>query len=133
MIVLCDEMMGKGVPESLRNVGYPVTNMKRTRMLTLADVNWLRIAGRKGWLVISKNKKMLLVDPERETIINEKVGVIFLTQDMQDLPKLLKLLLVKWSWITSLETKPRPFALFLSSNGRVSDHYRDRRRRDYRL
>lgn len=124
MIVLCDEMMGRAVPESLRSVGYPVTNMRRLRMLGRTDVEWLTIAGRRGWLVISKNKRMLLVEQERRTIINENVGIIFLTQDIQDLPRLLWLLLVKWSWITGQDARARPFASFLSPTGRTADSYR---------
>lgn len=116
-------MMGRAIPDSLRSVGYPVTSMHRTRMLGRKDPDWLRIAGRRGWLVLSKNKRMLLVEQERQVIVDEKVGIIFLTQDLQDLPRLLKLLLTKWSWISAQDQRPRPFATFLSPTGRTPDTF----------
>ena len=67
---------------------------------------------------------MLLVRAEREVIIREHVGIVFLTQDVQDLAKLLSLLLLKWDWITSLEWVQRPFAYFLSPNGRIAESYK---------
>ena len=124
MILLCDEMMGRAIPDSLRAIGYPVTSMHRTRMLGRKDPDWLTVAGRRGWLVLSKNKRMLLVEEERQTIIDKTVGIIFLTQDLQDLPRLLKLLLTKWSWICAQDQRPRPFATFLSTTGRLSDTFR---------
>ena len=124
MIVLCDEMMGKAIPESLRSIGYPVTRVVRVRLDGKPDTEWLTIAGRKGWLVLSKDKRMLHVEDEKNTIIREKVGIIFLTQDMQDLPRLLRLLLNKWPWICEQDERQRPFASFIHPNGRTSDIYR---------
>lgn len=124
MILICDEMMGKAIPESLRSVGYPVTRLFRVRLNGRRDTEWLTIAGRKGWLVLSKNKRMLLVEDEKNTILREKVGIIFLTQDIQDQPRLLRLLLNKWSWICEQDERQRPFASFIHPNGRTSEIYR---------
>ena len=103
------------------------------RWIGKPDTEWLTRAGQKGWLVLSKNKKMLMVDYERETIIREKVGIIFLTEDIQDQHKLLRLILNKWEWICQQDTRERPFASFLHPSGRTSEVYRDRRRRYYGL
>ena len=124
MILLCDEMLGKAIPESLRSIGYPVTRLFRVRLDGKPDTEWLTIAGRRGWLVISKNKRMLLVEDEKNTIIREKVGIIYLTQDIQDQPRLLRLLLNKWAWISQQDGRTRPFASFIHPNGRTSEVYR---------
>ena len=76
---------------------------------------------------------MLRAPDERRVIIDEKVGIIFFTQDMQELPKLLRLLLAKWDWIVRQNARSRPFALFLAPNGRTSDRHTDRRKRYYSL
>ena len=68
---------------------------------------------------------MLLVPEERETIIREKVGIVFLNNGEEHLPRVLKLLLNKWDDLQLLDdTEPKPFAKFLSMNGRFSDQYR---------
>jgi hypothetical protein len=69
---------------------------------------------------------MLQVPSERATIIRERVGVVFLTNGEEHLATQLWLLLVKWPWLEDLDhLMPRPFAKFLSPNGRTSDSYRN--------
>lgn len=90
------------------------------------DTEWLAKAGQKKWLAFSYNKKILKVPSERETIIREKVGIIFLTTGTEYSRKVLKLLLTKWDELEFLwNTTERPFARFLSLNGRLSEKYRD--------
>ena len=60
------------------------------------DVEWLRDVGKRGWLAFSCNKKMLLVPSERECIIKNKVGVIFLTSGEEYPAKVLRLLLSQY-------------------------------------
>ena len=43
------------------------------------DEFWLAKAGQLDWLILSCNKKMLKVTAEKETIIRERVGIVFLT------------------------------------------------------
>jgi len=88
-------------------------------------VDWLAFAGQHQWLVFSYNKKMLLVPNERDTIIREKVGIVFLTTGKILPPKSLKLLLGKWDVLELLDvTQPRPFARFLSPRGHLASSYK---------
>ena len=58
---------------------------------------------------------MLLVPQERETIVREKVGIVFLTTGEEVPADVLRLLLGKWRDLEILDsTEPRPFARFLS-------------------
>ena len=69
---------------------------------------------------------MLKVKAERETIIRQRVGIIFLTNGEEHPPTVLLRLLKKWSDLELLwNTTPRPFARFLSANNRLSDRFRD--------
>lgn len=123
-MILCDEDIGTGVPKALSLVGYSSAAMVELSMGGLPDVQWLEIAGKNEWLVVSCNKKMLLVQEERDTIIRENVGIVFLTNGEENLPRVLWLLLVKWRWLQELAaTEPKPFARFLSPSGRVSQRY----------
>lgn len=124
--MLCDEDVGTGVPRALKLVGYDARNIVDQGWAGKADTDWLTLVGQTEWLVLSCNKKMLLVQNERDTIIKQKVAVIFLTNGEEYSARILKLLLTKWSKLTALyETTPRPFARFLSPNGRITAKYRN--------
>lgn len=126
MILLCDEDVGTGIPKALNLVGYETRYLHNLGLAGKPDTVWLAIAGHRGWLVFSYNKRMLKVPSERDTIIREKVGIVFLTTGTEYIAAVLKLLLSKWNVLELLwDTVERPFARFLSPNGRMSDKYRD--------
>ena len=126
MILLCDEDVGTGIPKALSLVGYKTRYLHKLGLAGRPDTEWLAKAGQNGWLVFSYNKKMLRVPSERDTIIREKVGIVFLTTGTEHTPTVLKLLLSKWDILKFLwDTEKRPFARFLSPNGRMSHKYRD--------
>jgi hypothetical protein len=92
------------------------------------DEFWLTRAGRQEWLVLSCNKRMLKVAAERNTIIRERVGIVFLTSGEEHPPTVLLRLLKKWADLEALwEATPRPFARFLFANNQLSDSFRDYR------
>ena len=124
MILLCDEDVGTGVPRALHAVGFEARSLHGRGWGGKPDVWWLTQAGRNGWLVFSSNKKMLLVEMERETILREKVGIVFLTTGEERTVRVLQLLLRKWPDLELLDATQRPFARFLSPNGRLTDKFR---------
>ncbi len=126
MILLCDEDIGTGVPNALTAVGYDARSLIGMSWGGLPDQFWLTKAGQLGLLVLSCNKKMLKVAEERDTIIRENVGIVFLTSGEEHPPKVLLSLLKRWSDIELLwDTTPKPFARFLSPNNRLLDRFRD--------
>ena len=126
MILLCDEDIGTGVPNALTAVGYDARSINGMSWGGYPDQFWLTKAGQLEWLVLSCNKKMLKVVTERETIIRERVGVVFLTSGQEHPPTVLLRLLKKWPDLELLwESTTRPFARFLTPNNRLSDKFRD--------
>ena len=124
MILLCDEDVGTGVPRALHLVGYDARAQRDVGWRGFPDPKWLPLAGEAGWLVFSCNKRMLLVPEERDTIIRKQVGIVFLTNGEENLPRMLWLLLVKWPWLERIDQEtPRPFAFFVSPTGRTSISY----------
>lgn len=122
MILLCDEDVGTKVPKALKLVDIKnVKSMADSDFgLGKDDVEWLRDVDKRGWLAFSCNKKMLDVPRERDTIIAEKVGIVFLTSGQEYLQQVLRLLLNKWKWLEHIDqTTPRPFAYFLYPYGRT--------------
>ena len=123
--LLCDEDVGTGVPNALQAVDYRALSLYSVGWGKQPDIAWLAWAGRRGLLVFSCNKRMLLVDIERETIIREKVGIVFLTNGEEHPARVLMLLLRKWSVLELLHaTEPRPFVKFLAPYGKLTDRYR---------
>ncbi len=125
MILLCDDDVGTGVPNALWSVGYRAYSLKSLGWRGRPDTWWLARAGDNGWLVFSCNKKMLLVPHERQTIIEYKVGIVFLTNGEETPALMLKVLLNRWEKLEFLHsTTPRPFARFLSPRGVLTEKYR---------
>jgi hypothetical protein len=126
LILLCDEDVGTGIPKALKLVGCETRYLLKLGWAGKPDVDWLAQAGQQEWLVFSYNKKMLKVPSEKEAIIHNKVGIIFLTNGTEYSRTVLRLLLTKWDTLELLwDTVERPFAHFLSPNGRMSNKYKD--------
>lgn len=125
MILLCDEDVGTGVPKALKLVGYSTHYLFERGWAGKPDIQWLTWAGRAQWLVFSCNKKMLTVPTERDTIIRENVGIVFLTNGEEYSAKVLRMLLTKWEILEHLwQTTQRPFARFLYPNGKLVTKYK---------
>lgn len=128
MILLCDEDVGTGVPNALDAVGYDARSLRRMSWGGRADEFWLAKAGQLEFLVLSCDRRMLTVTAERDTIIRERVGIVFLTTGQEHPPTVLLRLLKKWSELELLwNSTPRPFARFLSANNRLLTSFRNLR------
>jgi hypothetical protein len=126
LILVCDENIGTGVPRALALVGYDTQYFVNLSWAGKKDEEWLPLIGQNQWLLFSCNKKMLLVPSERECIIKNKVGVVFLTNGEEYPAKVLRLLLSKWHILELLwDTTEKPFARFLSPNGKLTTKYRN--------
>ena len=124
MILLCDDDVGTGVPNALRAVAYPARSLYGLGWGGRPDVWWLERAGQNGWLVFSCNKRMLLVPRERKAIIDNNVGVVYLTNGEETPALMLKVLLNRWHKLEFLDaTTPRPFARFLSPRGVLTERF----------
>ena len=126
MILLCDEDVGTGVPKALTAVGIDARSIVGMNWRSQPDEFWLERAGQNEWLVLSCNKRMLKVMAERNIILRERVGIIFLTSGEERPREVLLRLLKKWDDLELLwNTTPRPFARFLSANNRILEQFRD--------
>ena len=128
MILMCDEDIGRGIPHALSDVGYSTVSVAQRGWIGRPDTELLTTAGRNGWVFFSANKKMLQVPHERDAIVNNNVGVIFLTNGEERIVKILQLLLRKWDDLDLLDrTEPRSFVRFLNMRGQLLNQYRDLR------
>jgi hypothetical protein len=120
LIPYFDENLGINIPRALKLLNLPaIPGASKRYGAGQVDIDYLKRAGQKGWLAISANKRMLEVPDERDTIINEKVGIVFLTDGNMLRPALMLLLLRKWSWFEEIDAnEERPFVYYLYPYGK---------------
>lgn len=124
MILLCDEDIGAGIPHALHDVGLEALGLHAIGLGGAADVDWLEIEGARGWLVFSHNKKMLSVPHEKKALIDNNVGIVYLTTGEENPVSQLRMFLNRWDVLELLDTTvPRPFARFIRPSGRMTDSY----------
>lgn len=124
MILWCDENIGTAVPRALASVGYKAHALYDIRGASRPDVDWLVQAGRERVVVFSCDKKMLKVPNERQTIVDEQVGIVFLTSGQEKIALVLKMLLSRWSRLEELDnTTQRPYARFITPNGTIRSRF----------
>ena len=121
MIPYFDENMGERIPKALKLLGLKaIPGVSKRYGGGQADTEYLRRAAQKGWLAISANKHMLDVQAERDTLLNEQVGIVFVTDGQMARPALMLLLLKKWEWFAIIDdAEVRPFAFYLYPSGRT--------------
>ena len=78
-----DRSLGKSIADGLRAVGLIVHTMAsiygEEKAQQLADEVWLRDAGKKGWIVLTKDDAIRRRPAEREALIDAGVRVFCLT------------------------------------------------------
>lgn len=129
MKLFFDENIGGSVPKALFAVGrsrgvrvdYPGRTRSRTwgRRIGSTDEQWITHIGKSGFLGISCNTKILANDEEREVILRESAGIVFLNDSAQeDSITTLQLILGQLDWLLWIHKEmPRPFAINLGKSG----------------
>jgi hypothetical protein len=121
--IFFDEDTGTGVPLALKNVDVReveyVSQKKKARIRKgTPDEDWIPWAGQNNYLVFSCNTGILEAEAQRELLIQERIGIVFLTSGQETKLQVLKLVLNKWQWLEQLwENEPRPFAFRISIRG----------------
>jgi len=67
---------------------------------------------------------MLSVPHEKKALIDDNVGIVYLTTGEENPVSQLRMLLNRWDVLELLDTTvPRPFARFIRPSGRMTDSY----------
>ena len=67
---------------------------------------------------------MLLIPEERDAIVANRLGIVFLTSGRESPRNMLLLLLKRWDWLEEIDSLPKPFAYFLSPSNRATESHR---------
>lgn len=120
MILYFDEDVGTRVPKALKLVGLKVVGAVSSGAISEPDIQWLGRIGEKGWLGLSCNKNMLDVPEEKDSIIYNSVGIVFITSGNLHPKDKLLLILRKWQWLEAIDLGVnRPFAFYLYPSGQI--------------
>jgi hypothetical protein len=120
LILYCDEDAGTRVPKALKIVGLHAVSAVSSGAISEPDIQWLARIGKKGWLGISCNKNILDVPEERDSIVQNHVGIVFVTSGNLSPKDKLLLISQKWKWLETIElSEIRPFAFYLYPHGKT--------------
>ena len=97
MILLCDENISPKVPEALRLSGHDARSFQIMGWLCRPDLRWLPDAGRiEDSLILTRDRSMLDDSDEKQAIIDNDLGVVFLTSGQQPVDDLIRLVTDSW-------------------------------------
>ena len=122
-----DENMGVIIPErfaasgDLGEIRYLRKEFKEAVSIgPVDDVDWIPIVAQRGWLIITRDRKMLNRSHERRVLIDNAAAVVLISPADLTLDQMLSLLLVNADRLMELaSSQPRPFAVQLAPDGTI--------------
>ncbi len=115
-----DRSMGMGVVATLRREGEIAHAHDDYLPQDTPDTDWLSFVGGKGWVVISKDRRIRHNRLEREALMNAGVAAFFLTSGQLTGHEMAKIVLSALPNIKrTLKNEPRPFIAVIHRTGEV--------------
>ena len=130
MILLCDEDISPQVADTLQQRNYDARSFREMGWLSRLDTDWLPLAGQIADSMVLSCDRMMLTGAERDAIIANNVGIVFLTDGQRPIISIVQLLMNNWAQLEQLHNNtPRPFVKFLTIEGQLINRFRGRRLR----
>lgn len=120
-MIFIDRSLPRSIARSLQHVRDDVRWLDDVFDQGAKDTDWLRDVGAWGWLVITRDKKILTRPGEKATIVEHKVGAFYLTHtDNPTRWQILKVVVGALDeMIAVFEREERPFLYGLDRNGKL--------------
>lgn len=120
-IFFIDRALGsKTVPTALSNAGFLVEIHDDHFRGDAPDTEWLTEVGKRGWVVLSKDKLIRKRPLERNALINAKVAAFILTSGNLKGEEMGKIFVrARKRMLKFLSTHTRPFIATVTRNGEV--------------
>jgi len=119
-VIFIDRSIPRSVASALKLVRDDVLWLEDRYPHDAADIVWLGDAGRQGWLVISRDKRIRFRPGEREQLRGAGVGAFILTQSRN--PNRWQYLRLLCTTLDEMERRfaqtARPFVFGVDSQGR---------------
>jgi hypothetical protein len=125
-VIFIDRSIPRGVAEAVKRMRQDVIWLEDEFRHDIPDEEWLVVAGQKGWLVITHDRRIRTRPGERRAIMENGVGCFIMTY-RQDLQKEEIVALIS-STLEERERRfkatPRPFIYTVSKNGEFREYAR---------
>ena len=121
-MIFIDRSIPKNVATALKAVRDDVLWLEDHFLHDTKDADWLPVAGKNGWLVITRDKKIRTRPGELRAILENNVGCFCLTQKKHPTRwQYLKLLVLALDNMERIfATAPRPFIHGVDQLGKLS-------------
>ena len=127
-MIFIDRSIPRGVAEAVKRMREDVIWLEDKFPHDVPDEEWLAVAGQKGWLAITHDRRIRTRPGERRAIMENGVGCFIMTY-RQDLKKEEIFALIS-STLEEMERRfeatPRPFIYTVSKNGEFREYARRR-------
>ena len=125
-MIFIDRSIPRGVAEAVRRMREDVIWLEDEFRHDVPDEEWLAVAGQRGWLVITHDRKIRTRPGERRVIMEHGVGCFIMTY-RQDLKKEEIVALIS-ATLEEMERRfkatPRPFIYTVSKGGEFREYAR---------
>ena len=120
-MIFIDRSLPRSIVRSLQQVRDDVQWLDDVFDQGASDTDWLKDVGAWGWLVITRDKKILTRPGEKAAIIDHKVGAFYLTHtDNPTRWQILKAVVGALDeMIQIFESEERPFLYGLDRHGKL--------------
>lgn len=127
MNLFLDEDNGTGIPKALQlvkpsgdTIYFPSNKNHQPIKRGAKDREWIPMVGELGWLVFSQNKWMINNEEERQLLVANRVGIVYLDTGTEPAFPVLRMLLNRWDWLRTLDAdvSARPFAHLITIGGK---------------
>ena len=120
-VFFIDRALGnRTVPRILRNAGFLVQIHSNHFAHDAPDIEWLTEAGKRGWVVLSKDKAIRKRRIEREALLNANVAAFILTSGNLTGEEMGKIFVrARSRMLRCLSKYQRPFMAAVTRDGKV--------------
>ena len=119
-----DATLGHRVPRALRlagprDIGYEYLHEWYRRLqedpLHIEDLRWLALVGRRGWLALTQDRRILMNREERHALERANAGIVVIAPGNAHNHELLEFVVCHSDWLRRIHAvTPRPFAYLVS-------------------
>lgn len=122
--VFFDRTCGKRLPRALKILDLPIESHADHFSHDTPDDVWLAAVARRGWVVVTNDKRIRFNQAERRAIVDHRVGCFVFTSGNRTKWGLLQILAKAWAGIQDIaDTSERPFIFSLHGDGSLHRLY----------
>lgn len=124
MILLCDENISPLIVNEVNLLGYTARSFRDLGWLGASEDRWMPLAAQMtDTLILTYDLNIFRRDQQRPRIVNNNVGVVFLTGANETFDSKISLITSSLPALEKLHSNTsKPFAWFLYPDGRLLDN-----------